>query len=84
MATGKLRDFAGKLSGPLPRHRNYVAAPIALADREGALEDDEHSRRGLAYGEQPLALGIVLDRAEAFHALDLGLGEHREELMPPA
>jgi hypothetical protein len=49
-----------------------------------AAPPDEHSRRRFGRREQAGAALALSDRAEAADACNLGLGEHRKELMPPA
>ena len=70
-AAGELADFGQKLTGSLVDHRRDVTEAVALADRDMAGQDDEHSRTRLAGFEQSFAILVASHFAEAAHPRDL-------------
>ena len=70
-AAGELTDFGEKLTGSLIDHRRDVTEAIALANRDMAGQDDEHSRTRLAGFEQSFAILVTSHFAEAAHPRDL-------------
>ena len=80
-AARQLRDLRGELARTLTDDRHDVAEPVAMRDREDALQHDEHAGPGLAGREQARALRIAAHGAEAADARDLRVGQDREDLM---
>jgi len=70
--------FAGEVARFLAHDWNDVAEAVALADGDGAAQDDEHAHTGLAARYEALARSVALDRGEAPHALDVRGAEPRE------
>jgi hypothetical protein len=57
---------------------------VALADREDALEHDKHARRPFTRRKQARPARVDVNGTKTAYARDLGLGEHRKELVHTA
>src|SRR5260370_25127013 len=78
---GELADFGEKLTRSLLDHRRHVPEAIALANRNMPGQDDEHSGSGLAGFDQPFAILVTAQFAEAAHARDLLWRQPRAGLL---
>jgi hypothetical protein len=81
MAPRELRDFARELAAALRHDWNAVAHPVALADGDASLDDQEHSRCRLAGGEQARATREPHHATESLDPLDLAVGQHGKHLV---
>jgi hypothetical protein len=57
---------------------------IALAERQGSLQHNEHSRGRFTRREKARTARIVANGAEPPYASDVRLRQHRKELVPSA
>ncbi len=81
MATGKLRDLAGKLAASVSGDRDDMAESVALTDGHVTLQHHKHAGTGFTGRKEPGPLRIVTHGPESTDALDLGFRQHRKHLM---
>ena len=81
VAAGKLSDLAGKLSSPQAHNGNHATHAVTLAERQSALQYDEHAWASFAGREQAGAALKASHGAKPADARDLRVGKHRKHLI---